>query len=46
MQTTVTELPESRVKVEAEVSVKEVERSLEQAAKSLGRDMKMPGFRA
>ena len=46
MQTTVTELPESRVKVEAEVSVKEVERSLEQAAKALGKDMKMPGFRA
>jgi trigger factor len=46
MQTSVTELPESRVRVEAEVSVKEVERSLEQAAKALGKDMKMPGFRA
>jgi trigger factor len=46
MQTTVTELPESRVRVEAEVPAKEVERSLEQAAKALGKDMKMPGFRA
>jgi len=46
MQTTVTELPESRVRVEAEVPSKEVERSLEQAAKALGKDMRMPGFRA
>ncbi|MCW2991847.1 MAG: tig [Solirubrobacterales bacterium] len=46
MQTSVTELPESRVRVEAEVPTKEVERSLEQAAKALGKDMKMPGFRA
>jgi trigger factor len=46
MQTTVTELPESRVRVEAEVSPQEVERSVEQAAKALGKDMKMPGFRA
>ena len=46
MQTTVTELPESRVRVDAEVSAKEVERSVEQAAKALGKDMKMPGFRA
>src|SRR4051794_14186726 len=45
MQTTVTELPESRVRVEAEVSPEEVERSLEQAANALGKDMKMPGFR-
>jgi trigger factor len=45
MQTTVTELPESRVRVEAEVSPQEVERSLEQAAGALGKDMKMPGFR-
>src|SRR6059058_5898252 len=45
MQTTVTELPESRVRVEAEVSPEEVERSLEQAAKALGKDLRMPGFR-
>lgn len=46
MQTTVTELPESRVRVEAEVSPKEVERSVEQAAKALGKDLRMPGFRS
>jgi trigger factor len=46
MQTTVTQLPESRVRVEAEVPPQEVERSVEQAAKALGKDMKMPGFRA
>ncbi len=46
MQTTVTELPESRVRVEAEVPPQDVERSLEQAAKALGKDIKMPGFRA
>ena len=45
METTVTELPDSRVRVEAEVPAKEVERSLDQAAKSLGRDLRMPGFR-
>lgn len=45
MQTTVTELPESRVRVEAEVPPKEVERSVEQAARALGRDLRMPGFR-
>jgi trigger factor len=46
MQTTVTELPESRVRVEAEVPAKDVDRAVEQAAKALGKDMKMPGFRA
>lgn len=46
MQTTVTELPDSRVRVEAEVEVKEVDRALERAAKALGKDMRMPGFRA
>jgi trigger factor len=45
MQTTVTELPESRVRVEAEVSSEEVERSVQQAAKALGKDLRMPGFR-
>src|SRR3954454_25251870 len=45
MQTTVTELPESRVKVEAEVSAKELDRALDQAAGALGKDLRMPGFR-
>lgn len=43
--TTVTELPESRVRVEAEVPAAEVERRLAQMAKQLGREMKIPGFR-
>ena len=42
---TVTELPESRVRVEAEVAAAEVERSLDRAARQLGRDLRIPGFR-
>lgn len=42
---TLTELPESRVRVQAEVSADEVSRRVDQAARSLGRDMKMAGFR-
>ena len=45
MKTTVTELPESRVRVEAEVPPEEVDRRIEQTAKSLGRDLRIPGFR-
>jgi trigger factor len=45
VKTSVTELPESRVRVEAEVPAEEVERRLEQTAKSLGRQMRIPGFR-
>jgi trigger factor len=45
MKTTVTELPESRVRVEAEVPPEEVERRVEQTAKSLGQDLRIPGFR-
>jgi trigger factor len=43
--TSVTELPESRVRVEAEVSAEEVERRLQDTARHLGRQMKLPGFR-
>jgi len=43
--TNVTELPESRVRVSAEVSAEEVERRLQQAAKRLGSEMRIPGFR-
>lgn len=42
---TLTELPESRVRVEAQVAPEEVARRVNQAARSLGRDMKMAGFR-
>jgi trigger factor len=45
MKTTVTELPESRVRVEAEVPPEELERRMEQTARSLGRDLRIPGFR-
>src|SRR4051794_29040269 len=44
--TTVTELPESRVRVQAEVPAAEVEKRVHQAARDLGRSMRVPGFRA
>jgi trigger factor len=44
--TTVTELPESRVRVQAEVPAEEVERRVAQTAKRLGRGLRVPGFRA
>ena len=43
--TTVTELPESRVRVEAEVPASEVSKRVEQAARGLARGMRVPGFR-
>jgi trigger factor len=46
LQTTVTELPESRVRVQAEVPAEEVERRVAQAAQRLGRNLRVPGFRA
>src|SRR4030081_386583 len=45
VKTSVTELPESRVRVDAEVPPEEVERRLQQAARQLGREMRIPGFR-
>jgi trigger factor len=45
VSTTVTELPESRVRVEAQVAPEEVERRIQQAARELGRQMRVPGFR-
>src|SRR3954468_20943062 len=46
VSTTVTELPESRVRVEAEVPPEEVEKRIAHAARVLGRSMRVPGFRA
>jgi trigger factor len=43
---TITELPESRVRVEAEVSPAEVEKRLAHAARGLARSIRVPGFRA
>ncbi|HET8593584.1 MAG TPA: trigger factor family protein, partial [Solirubrobacterales bacterium] len=45
METTVKELPESRVRVEVDVDPKDVEGSIKRAAQQLGQDMKLPGFR-
>ena len=43
---TVTELPESRVRVDAEVPAAEVEKRVAQAARALARSIRVPGFRA
>jgi trigger factor len=45
METTVKELPESRVSVEAEVPAEDVERGVNRAARALAREMRLPGFR-
>jgi trigger factor len=45
VKTTVTELPDSRVRVEAEVMPDEIERTVQRTAAAMGRDLRMPGFR-
>jgi trigger factor len=45
VNTTVTELPDSRVNVDVEIAPEEVQRTLENQARKLGQDMKVPGFR-
>jgi trigger factor len=45
MKTAVTELPESRARVEVEVPAEDVGRGMQRAARSLAREMRMPGFR-
>src|SRR5215207_6287100 len=45
MQTTVKELPGSRVEVEVEVPAADVEKGVNRAARSLAREMRLPGFR-
>jgi trigger factor len=45
VSTTVTELPQSRVNVDVEVAADEVQRTLENQARRLGQEMKVPGFR-
>jgi trigger factor len=45
MKTAVTELPDSRARVEVEVPADLVARGMQRAARSLAREMKMPGFR-
>ena len=43
--TTVTELQDSRVRVDVQVAPAEIEASLDRAARRLGRELKLPGFR-
>ncbi|HWX88321.1 MAG TPA: trigger factor [Solirubrobacteraceae bacterium] len=45
LKTTVTELPDSRVRVQVEVPPNELELRLERKARQLGREMRLPGFR-
>ena len=45
VKTTVTELPDSRVRLDAEVPSEEIESRLQRTAAQLGRDLRIPGFR-
>jgi trigger factor len=45
MKTVVTELPESRAKVEVEIAPEAVGVGVQRAARGLARELKMPGFR-
>ena len=45
VQTTVTELPESRVRVDVQVAAGEIEARVQRKAGQLGRELKLPGFR-
>jgi trigger factor len=45
MQTTLKELPDSRVEVTAEVPPKDVQRAANRAARAMARELRLPGFR-
>ena len=45
VKTSITELPDSRVRLEAEVPAEEVERRIQEVAQRLGRQLRIPGFR-
>ncbi len=45
VKTTVTELPDSRVRLQVQVPPSELEGRLEHKASQLGRELKLPGFR-
>jgi trigger factor len=45
MQTSLSELPDSRVRVEVEVPAEDVGRAASRAARAMAREMRMPGFR-
>ncbi len=46
METKLTELDDSRVRVEVTVAAKDVERAASRAARAMAKEMRMPGFRA
>jgi trigger factor len=45
VKTNITELPDSRVRLDAEVAPEEVERRVQEVARRLGRQLRIPGFR-
>ncbi len=45
MKTEITELPDSRARVEVEVAAEQVDRGVQRAARELAREMRLPGFR-
>jgi trigger factor len=45
MKTSVTDLPDSRVRVDVDVPPDDVDRGISRAARGLARDMRLPGFR-
>jgi trigger factor len=45
LKTTLTELPDSRVRLQVEVPPEELQGRLERKAQQLGRELKLPGFR-
>jgi trigger factor len=45
VKTTITELPDSRVRLDAEVPSEEVESRLQRTAAAMGRELRIPGFR-
>jgi trigger factor len=45
MKTTVTELPDSKVRVDVEVPAEDVQKGVNRAARALAREMRLPGFR-
>jgi len=45
VKTTLTELPESRLRIDVAVPVAEVDKRMDRAAKELAGEMKLPGFR-
>jgi trigger factor len=46
MQTTLKELPNSRVEVQVEVPAADVEKATSRAARAMAKELRMPGFRA